>query len=114
VKDAQDVEYVEQQILATFEKLKQEPIPAGELESVKSHLRYQFALGMDSTAAIAETLAHYISLRRAPETINKRYALYQGVTAADVAAVAGKYFVESGRTIAKLQYQAGQPAEKSE
>jgi zinc protease len=119
VKNPADVEYVEKQILATFEKLKTQPLPAEELESVKSHLRYQFALGMDSTAAIADTLAAYISLRRTPETINKRYALYQKVTAADVEAVAKKYFVDDNRTVATLRYKAeGAPektgAEKSE
>ena len=114
VKDPADVKYVEQQILSTFEKLKTEPIPAEELESVKSHLRYQFALGMDSTAAIADTLAHYIGLRRTPETINKRYTLYQQVSAADVETVANKYFVENGRTVATLQYSAEQVAERSE
>ena len=114
VKDPADVEYVEQQILAAFDKLKAEPLPAEELESVKSHLRYQFALGMNSTAAIADTMAHYIGLRRTPETINKRYALYQQVSPADVEAVASKYFVENGRTVATLQYNAVGAAEKSE
>jgi zinc protease len=114
VKDPADVEYVEQQMLAAFEKLKQQPIPADELESVKSHLRYQFALGMNSTAAIADTLAHYLSLRRTPETVNKRYALYQQVTPEAITTVAKKYFVESGRTVATLQYEAESPAEKSE
>jgi zinc protease len=114
VKDPADVEYVEQQILAAFEKLKQQPIPADELESVKSHLRYQFALGMNSTASIADTMAHYIGLRRTPETINKRYDLYQRVTSDDIMAAAKKYFVDSGRTVATLQYQADSAAEKSE
>jgi zinc protease len=113
-KDPADVEYVEQQMLAAFEKLKQQPIPADELESVKSHLRYQFALGMNSTAAIADTLAHYLSLRRTPETVNKRYALYQQVTPEAITTVAKKYFIETGRTVATLQYEAESPAEKSE
>ena len=62
---------------------------------------------------------HYIGLRRTPETINKRYALYQKVTAADVETVAKKYFVDDNRTVATLRYKAeGAPektgAEKSE
>jgi zinc protease len=114
VKDPADIDYVEQQILAAFDKLKTQLLPDEELESVKSHLRYQFALSMNSTAAIADTLAHYISLRRTPETINKRYALYQKVSPADVQTVAGKYFVENGRTVALLKYKAEGAAEKSE
>jgi zinc protease len=114
VKDPANVDYVQQQILATFDKLKNEPLPAEELEGVKSHLRYEFALSMNSTAAIADTLARYISLRRTPETINKRYALYQKVSPADVQAVAKKYFVENERTVALLRYKAEGAAEKSE
>ena len=102
VKDAKDMEYVRAQILETFEKLKTDPIPANELDDVKSHLRYQFASSMDSTSSIAATLAHYIGLRRTPETINKRYALYQRVTPDDVQRVARKYFVDSERSIATL------------
>ena len=104
VKDAKDMEYVTSRILDTFEKLKSTAIPAKELEDVKSHLRYQFALGMDSTPAIAGTLAHYIGLRRTPETINKRYELYRKVTAEDVMRVAKKYFIEKERTIATLKF----------
>jgi zinc protease len=107
VKDEADVPYVEQQILETFERVKNTPIPADELDAVKSHLRYQFALGMDSTESIAQTLAHYLSLRRTPETINKRYKLYAGVRAEDVQAVAKKYFVETARTVSVLTYQPG-------
>ena len=114
VKQSDDVAYVNDQILDTFENLKSVPVPPDELEAVKSHLRYSFALGMNSTSAIAGTLAHFISLRRSPETINKRYTLYQKVTPADLARVAGEYFIESGRTTSTLQYQpeaggGGQP-----
>ena len=102
VKDPKDVDYVQNQVLATFAALRDKPVDAARLEEVKSHLLYEFGLGLNSTARIASTLAHFISLRRSPETINKRYALYRQVTAQDVQAVAQKYFLPSGRTIATL------------
>jgi zinc protease len=68
-------------------------------------LRYQFALGLDSTPAIASTLAHFINMRGTPETINKRYALYQSLTPADVQRVAKAVFVESERTIVTLLHE---------
>ena len=105
VKDAKDVDYVQKQILATFDTLRDQSIPAPQLEEVKSHLLYEFALGMDSTARVANTLAHFVSLRRTPETINKRYALYRRITPQDVQAVARKYFVASSRTIATLSHK---------
>jgi len=106
VKQKEDVDYVREQILATCEALGKTLIPADKLEAVKSHLRYQFALGMDSSGAIAGTLAHYLGLRNSPDTINKRYALYRGVTAEDVRAVAARTFAENGRTIVKLEFDA--------
>ena len=104
VKDAKDVENVQNEILAVFEQLKTTPIPADRLEAVKSHLRYSFAMGMNSTGAIADTLAHYLGLRRTPETINKRYRLYAAVTAENIQATAKKYFLESGRSIIRLEH----------
>ena len=102
VKDPNDLDYVESEILSVIESLKTTPVPAEELAAVKSHLRYQFALSMNSTAAIAGTLAHYLGLRREPETINKRYALYDSVTPQDIQTVAQKYFKPEARTIVRL------------
>jgi zinc protease len=107
VKEEKDVGYVEEQILSTVEKLRNEAVPAEKLEAVKSHLRYSFALGMDSTGSMASTLAHFLSLEPTPETVNKRYALYQKVTPEDVRAVANQVFIETGRTIATLKHQPG-------
>src|SRR5262249_46216000 len=102
VKNAKDVENVRQQILETFAALREKPIDRAKLEDIKSHLIYEFALGMNSTANIAETLAEFVGLRRTPETINKRYGLYRTITAEDVQATARKYFTETNRTIATL------------
>jgi zinc protease len=112
-KNPGDLDYVEAQILAEIESLKTTPIPADELAAVKSHLRYQFALSMNSTSAIAGTLAHYLGLRRTPDTINKRYRLYDAVTPADIQATAQKYFTPEGQTIVRLgPAMDGMPAEE--
>jgi zinc protease len=105
VKEPRDVDYVQKQILDTFESLREQPVEAEKLEAVKSNLRYDFALGLNSTARVASTLAHFVSLRRTPETINKRYALYRQITPQDVQAAARKYFVPEGRTIVTLSHQ---------
>ena len=105
VKEKEDVDYVRDQILATVATLRDETVPEQPLNDVKSHLRYQFALGMNSTPTIAGTLAHFINMGGTPETINKRYALYQSVTPADVQRVAKQVFAESERTIAILLHE---------
>lgn len=106
VKNAKDVDHVRQQVLATCEELRAKPIDRAKLEEVKSHLVYDFSLGMNSTARVAETLASFIGLRQTPETINKRYGLYRTITPEDVQATSRKYFVPQGRTIATVSHKA--------
>lgn len=106
VKDPARLPSVRQSILSTLEGFAAKPVDASELEKVKSHLRYRFALQLNNTESIASDLAHYISLRRTPETINRLYRLYRQVTPADLQRVARWIFSESGRTTVTLQHEA--------
>lgn len=102
VKDEKDVPDVRDQIQATFKRYTTELIPQAKLDATRSRLRYSFALSLDSSEAIAATLAPYIALRGTPETINKLYALYDRITPEDIRAAAAKYFVDRNRTIVTL------------
>lgn len=103
VKDPAQVAGVRRDIEATLERFREEPVDAQRLENVKKHLRYRFALGMNNAEAVASTLAHYVSLRRTPETINRLYDVYESLTPEDVMQIARRYFVESGRTAVTLE-----------
>jgi zinc protease len=111
VKDQKDVVYVRDQVLATFKRYTTELIPQQKLNETRSRLRYSFALSLDSSEAIASTLAPYIALRGTPETINKLYALYDRITPEDIRAAAAKYFVDSNRTIVTLSSKSKGGAE---
>jgi Predicted Zn-dependent peptidases len=102
VKKTTDMKDVQEQILNTMNGFKDTLVAADKLDAVKRHLKYEFALGMDNSEAIASTLSHYIALRRTPETVNRVYALYDEITPEDLRNVARKYFVDSGRTIVTL------------
>ena len=106
VKDPKDVDYVREQVLATFKRYTTELIPAAKLDATRSRLRYSFALAMDSSDAIASTLAPFVSLRRSPETIDKRAALMETITPQDVRDTAAKYFRDESRTIVNLATKA--------
>ena len=67
---------------------------------------------MDSSEAIAQTIAEYIALRRTPETMNKVFALADQVTPEDLREVARKYFREQNRTIVTLATKKGGDAAK--
>jgi zinc protease len=111
VKDEKDMNYVRDQILATFKRYTTELIPQAKLDATRSRLRYSFALSMDSSEAIASVLAPYVALRRTPETINKLYALYDKITPEDIRAAAAKYFVDRNRTIVTLKQKGKGGAE---
>lgn len=106
VKDEKDMNYVRDQILAAFKRYTTELIPQDKLDATRSRMRYSFALSLDSSEAIASTLATYIGLRGTPETINKLYALYDQITPEDIRAAAAKYFVDNNRTIVTLTSKA--------
>jgi zinc protease len=102
VKDEKDMNYVRQQILDTYQHYAKDLVPQAMLDSTRSRLRYGFALGMNSSEAIADSLASYIGLRRTPLTIDKLFALYDMITPKDIRDTAAQYFVDSHRTIVTL------------
>lgn len=102
VKRAEDVPYVRDQILETVKRFQNELVAADKLESVKKRERYGFALQLDNSESVAQTVARYVALKRTPATIDSLYAEYAQLTPADVREVARKYLVENGRTIVTL------------
>lgn len=112
IKDQKDVDYVRDQILATFERYKKELIAQDKLNATRSRLRYSVALSLNSSEAIASGLAPYIALRRTPETVNKLFALYETITPEDIRAAAQRYFVDNRRTIVTLSTKSDTTASK--
>jgi zinc protease len=102
VKKVEDLAKVEKEILAAINRFKTDPVSAAKLEAVKKRFRYSYALNLNNSEAIASSLAHYISLRRTPETINRVFERYAQITPADLQRVAKKYFVENERTTVTL------------
>ena len=102
VKEAKDLDYVKQQILETYKRFAKEPVAKEKLDSTRSRMRYSFALAMNSSEAIAGTLAGYVGLRRTPATIENLFTIYDSITPEDMRAVAAKYFVDNQRTIVTL------------
>jgi len=102
VKAEKDVDSIRESIVSTLNGFKDTPVETKKLDAVKKNLRYQFALSMDNSQAIASELAGAVALRRSPETLNKLYAMYEQITPEDLRNVARKYFIENGRTVVTL------------
>jgi zinc protease len=102
VKDAKDLATTEAQIQATARSFAEKPVPPAKLETLKKHLRYDFALQLDNSESIAGTVAGYVALRRTPETMNRYYDMYAKLTPADIQRVAQKYLVEKNQDVVTL------------
>ena len=89
-----------------FAALQREPVNPARLERIKSHLRYRFALSLDSPDAIARRVAHYLSLTGTHASINELFERYAEVTTADVQRVARQVFVPANETVVTLSPEA--------
>ncbi len=107
VKDIKDLDYVQNELIKTFQSYTKELIPQKTLDETRSRLRYGFSLGMDSNDAIAGTLARFISLKRSPDTIDNLFSLYDKITPEDIRNAAQKYFKDSNQTIVTLTSKKG-------
>jgi zinc protease len=102
LKDVKDTDYVRRQIVEAYHRYTTELVARDKLDSTRSRLRYQFALTMDSSEAIAGSLAGYVGLRRTPETIDKVFSLYDTITPQDIRDASVRYFVDHHRTVITL------------
>jgi zinc protease len=102
VKKTQDVESVQKQIIATAEGFATGHVDSKKLDALKEHLRYEFALSLDNSEAIAQVTAQFVALRRTPETINRYYDIYAKLTPEDIQRAATKYVLPNNRTVVTL------------
>ena len=98
----EDMQYVKDEIMAAIGKAKQEAVATEELKTTVSHMKYTFAMRIDSPDAIARTLSNYIWITGDPESLNRTYANYEKVKADDLMRVANKYLNEGQLTISTI------------
>lgn len=105
IKDPKSIVKVRDAIYEAIEEAKTKPVSSERLASIKSHMKYQFAMGLNNPDNVANSISHYIQLTGDPESINRVYALYDKVTPEDIIMVAKKYFTANNRTVVLLTYQ---------
>ena len=104
IKSDDLVSQVQATIDEYIEKLKSEPVDAEILERIKSHVRYRFALGLDSPDAIQDTIGNYLIVSGDPKDVNRIYAQYQNVTPEDIQRIAQDVFQPNKSTTVTLSY----------
>ncbi|MCF6459327.1 M16 family metallopeptidase [Pseudoalteromonas sp. MMG024] len=98
VEKEEDLAKARDAINRTYAKARTELVDSDKLANLKSNLKYSFVNGLDSSQAIASTLASYMHFERDPEVINQLYATADSISAEDIREIANKYFIDSGRT----------------
>lgn len=106
VRVPDQLDEVRAKLLAEVERISMELAEVDRLDATKSHMKYQFLMGLDTADSVANTMAHYLSLTNDPQTVNRVYELYDAVTAEDVRRLAKKYFGANNRTIVTLEQAA--------
>jgi zinc protease len=86
--------------------LQKTPVDPKRLERVKSHLRYAFALGLDTPGGIANQVATAIAVAGDAGSINRLYQQYDKVTPADIQRVAREVFKTQNETVVNLSHKA--------
>jgi len=111
VKSDDLVPKVKQTIDQYLEQLKKQPVDRKRLERVKSHLRYAFAVSLDSPGAVAFRAARAIALTGDVHTLSRIYEEFQKVTPEDIQRVARKTFRPENETVVTLSHpESAQPA----
>jgi zinc protease len=100
---------VEAAIHAAIEELMGKPVEAARLERVKSHLRYGFAVSLDSPMAIARPAGQVLWLTGDVAPLNQLWREIEQVTPQDVQRAAKEVFQDKGLTVVTLSHPA--PAE---
>ena len=109
VKDGKDPAAVEQAIYEEIEQLKNEPLPAEELQKVKNQAKANAYRRLSSPFSIAIQLMIYDGLGDW-RYINTYAEEVDRVTAADIQRVAKEYFTKENRTVGVFLRKAGAAA----
>jgi zinc protease len=105
LKKPEDAVAVRDEILKAFAGTRAQPVDARRLADARSNARYSLVRSLDTTEAVAESLANFARFRRSYDTLNRYYELYDGLTPGDLQAAARKYFTDAGLVFTTLSHE---------
>jgi zinc protease len=86
-------------LIAELDRLRDEPISAGELQQAKNQFARDYIVGRETDQNKAEVLGHAAVIHNDIKTADAEFEIFQGLTTADVQRVAKKYFTPENRTV---------------
>lgn len=104
LRHSANIDGVRDDIYQAIKGAKTEPVSKDRLDNVKSHMKYSFAMGLNTPLGVAFALGQYLELTGNTQSLNRFYNLFDSVTPEDIQRVAKKYFTPNNRTIVTLTY----------
>jgi predicted Zn-dependent peptidase len=99
LQPGQKPQTAEQALIAEFEKLKNDPVSATDLQRAKNQFARDYILGRESNQEKALHLAHAAVIHNDITTADGEFDIFTNVTVADVQRVAKTYFNETNRVV---------------
>jgi zinc protease len=103
VKDPSKVDYVISEIDKTIAQYQKSPPDAQRLADLKSRLRYDFLMGLDTPMNVASAIVRFVAVTGGIEAVDALYKSYEQVSGDDVRRAAQVYLVPTRRTVAILR-----------
>jgi zinc protease len=92
----------EAEMLAELERLKSEPVSAGELAKAKNQILRDFVLSRQSVRSLGEELGYAAVVLKDPGLLDSELDRFLSVTAEDIQRVARKYFVPENAAVLEV------------
>ncbi|HXH07882.1 MAG TPA: pitrilysin family protein [Vicinamibacterales bacterium] len=99
VQPGRSIEEAERTLIDEIERLKAEPVSAGELERAKNQFARDYVIGRESNQQKAAHLAHAVVIHNDIRTADGEYDIFANTTAEDVQRVARTYFRPENRIV---------------
>jgi zinc protease len=100
--NAEDMQLVKDEIIKSIQNLIENGVDPKVLNDTKSHMKYDFETGLDSSSSIAQVLSYSIWVTGDPEALGRFYNKVETLTIEDLQEVAKKYFIPEHLTISTI------------
>ena len=107
LKDEKHREAVRAAVLAELKNVQDGKIDAKRVDDIKSHLRYQLVMGLESPGDVAVLLGATIGTYGKVDAIDALFARIMKVTPKELSAFAKKHLVDSNRTTLEFTVEKG-------
>jgi zinc protease len=96
-------------LIAELDRLKAEPISAGELQQAKNQFARDYILGRESNKDKAGQLGHAVVIHNDIKTADGEFDIFANMTASDVQRVARTYFTPENRLVMTIMPKGSKP-----